>query len=74
MRMYKYLYLILVMVILLLGCALYFTIVVPCMSLLLLLIFCIKKPNIQNSLFDKIEKSMSEIEDDYNNDFQDIAI
>lgn len=74
MRLYKYFHIILMMFILLIGCALYFTIVVPCMAVLLLLILCIKRRKFQNALFEKIKRAMQDIEDDYNEAFEEIDI
>jgi hypothetical protein len=62
------------MVILLIGMALYFTIIVPCMCCVVLLILLVKKNSIKNSLFEKIKRNMNDIEIDYNKGFADIMV
>lgn len=66
LRLYKYLHNILLLVLLFIGCALYFTIVVPVLCLLFIIYLLCKKKNFRNSIFDKIKQSMLEIEDEYN--------
>lgn len=66
LRLYKYLHNILLLIFLFLGCALYFTIVVPILCGVFILYLLCKKKNFRNSIFEKIKQSMIEIEDEYN--------
>lgn len=66
LRLYKYLHNILLLALLFIGCALYFTIVVPILCFLFIVYLFCKKRSFKQSIFDKVKENMLEIEEEYN--------